>query len=60
MAKYVEPFKQGVEGAPPPQQMWFVVGVIGLVTTALMVLYDRLVARRPPAARHAGSRCRAR
>lgn len=53
VAKYIEPFKQGVEGAAPPQQMWFVVGVIGLVTTALMVLYDRFVARRPPAPRPA-------
>jgi proton-dependent oligopeptide transporter, POT family len=33
-------------GAAAPQRMWYVVGAIGLVSTVLMVLYDRLVARR--------------
>jgi POT family proton-dependent oligopeptide transporter len=33
-------------GAAAPQRMWYVVGAIGLASTILMVLYDRLVARR--------------
>jgi POT family proton-dependent oligopeptide transporter len=31
-------------GAAAPQQMWFVVGGIGVVSTLLMVAYDKLVA----------------
>jgi dipeptide/tripeptide permease len=46
VATYVEPFKNGVPGAPPPQTMWYVVGCIGLVATLAMWLYDRLVVRR--------------
>jgi len=53
VATYVEPFRSGVPGAPPPQTMWYVVGCIGLVATFAMWLYDRLVARRPPASRPA-------
>jgi proton-dependent oligopeptide transporter, POT family len=30
--------------SPDPQRMWYVVGSIGLVSTALMVLYDRFIA----------------
>jgi dipeptide/tripeptide permease len=33
-------------GAPQPSQMWYVVGAIGVVTTALMLLYDRYLAPR--------------
>jgi len=50
VVKYVEPFKQGVAGAPAPQTMWFVVGGIGIGATALMILYDRFIARRAPTA----------
>ncbi|MGE0455932.1 MAG: MFS transporter [Vicinamibacteria bacterium] len=31
-------------GAAAPQQMWFVVGAIGVVSTLLMIAYDKLVA----------------
>jgi proton-dependent oligopeptide transporter, POT family len=31
-------------GAAAPQQMWLVVGAIGVVSTLLMVVYDRLIA----------------
>jgi proton-dependent oligopeptide transporter, POT family len=34
-------------GRAAPQRMWYVVGAIGVVSTILMVLYDRLVVRRP-------------
>ncbi len=34
-------------GAGAPQQMWLVIGAIGVVSTTLMVLYDRFVAPRP-------------
>jgi POT family proton-dependent oligopeptide transporter len=46
VTRYVEPFKNGVAGAPPPEQMWYVVGAIGVVTTIAMVVYDRLLAPR--------------
>jgi dipeptide/tripeptide permease len=35
---------------PHPSHMWYVVGAIGVVTTALMLLYDRFVAPRKAAA----------
>jgi len=40
-------------GRAAPQRMWYVLGVIGVVTTVLMVLYDRVLGRArvaPPAA----------
>lgn len=49
VTRYVEPFKQGVVGAPPPQQMWYVIGLIGVVTTIAMLLYDRLFAPKTAA-----------
>jgi dipeptide/tripeptide permease len=33
-------------GAPQPSHMWYVIGAIGVVTTVLMVVYDRLLAPR--------------
>jgi POT family proton-dependent oligopeptide transporter len=33
-------------GKGAPQQMWYVVGAVGVASTALMVLYDRLIVRR--------------
>ena len=33
-------------GAAAPSHMWYVIGVIGIVTTTLMVVYDRLLAPR--------------
>jgi hypothetical protein len=45
VAHYVEGYKQGVVARP--QDMWLIVAGIGVVSTVLMVLYDRLVARRP-------------
>lgn len=36
-------------GAPHPERMWYVVGVIGVVSTALMLLYDRFVTRKAAA-----------
>ena len=48
VAGYVEPFKNGVPGAAPPQHMWFVLGGVGVASTLAMVAYDRLVARRRP------------
>jgi len=33
-------------GAAAPQRMWYVVGAVGLVSTALMLAYDRLLVRR--------------
>jgi len=33
-------------GSDNPDGMWFWVGMIGIVSTILMILYDRLVARR--------------
>ena len=44
--KLVTHFIQG-PGAAAPERMWIVVGLIGVVSTILMILYDRLVARRP-------------
>jgi POT family proton-dependent oligopeptide transporter len=44
--KLVTHFIQG-PGAAAPERMWLVVGLIGVVSTILMILYDRLVARRP-------------
>jgi dipeptide/tripeptide permease len=38
-----------VQGSSAPQHMWYVVGTIGAVSTALMVAYDRFVAPRTPA-----------
>jgi hypothetical protein len=35
-------------GRAAPQRMWYVVGAIGVGSTILMVLYDRLVVRRRP------------
>ncbi|HEY7214515.1 MAG TPA: MFS transporter [Thermoanaerobaculia bacterium] len=40
-----------VRGAADPSAMWWIVAGVGFATTALMVLYDRLLAARPaPAA----------
>lgn len=36
-----------VQGSTDPQRMWYVVGSIGVVSTALMLAYDRFVAPRP-------------
>ncbi len=41
VARYV----QG-PAAAAPQHMWYVVGAVGVVSTALMLLYDRLLVRR--------------
>jgi hypothetical protein len=38
-----------VHGSSTPQHMWYVVGSIGIVSTALMLAYDRFVAPRPAA-----------
>jgi proton-dependent oligopeptide transporter, POT family len=38
-----------VQGSATPQHMWYVVGAIGVVSTALMLAYDRFVAPRTPA-----------
>jgi dipeptide/tripeptide permease len=46
--KLVAHYIQG-PGSDAPQEMWYVVGAIGVASTILMVLYDRLVARRKPA-----------
>jgi dipeptide/tripeptide permease len=46
--KLVSHYIQG-PGKAAPQQMWYVVGAIGVVSTILMALYDRLVIRRRPA-----------
>jgi dipeptide/tripeptide permease len=35
-----------VQGSATPQHMWYWVGAIGVVSTALMLAYDRLVAKR--------------
>src|SRR6185503_4841770 len=37
-------------GSANPHAMWYWVGLIGIVSTIAMILYDRLVARRRPAA----------
>ncbi len=43
--------KHYVEGGNPnAAQMWFVVGAYGVVSTILMIVYDRFVAPRRPAA----------
>lgn len=47
--KLVAHYIQGA-GSANPDDMWLVVGTIGIVSTALMVAYDRLVARRMPKA----------
>jgi POT family proton-dependent oligopeptide transporter len=47
VAHYVEGYKKGV--VTHPENMWLVVGGIGVVSTLLMLLYDRLVAKRPAA-----------
>jgi proton-dependent oligopeptide transporter, POT family len=44
--KLVSHYIQG-PGRDAPQHMWYVVGAIGVVSTILMALYDRLVIRRP-------------
>ena len=36
-------------GADAPQEMWFVIGAIGVVATTLMLLYDRFVTPRAAA-----------
>jgi len=38
-----------VHGSATPQHMWYVVGSIGVVSTALMLAYDRFMAPRPSA-----------
>jgi dipeptide/tripeptide permease len=38
-----------VQGSQTPQHMWYVVGSIGVVSTVLMLAYDRFVAPRRPA-----------
>ena len=43
--KLVSHFIQG-PGRGAPQHMWYVIGAIGLASTLLMVVYDRLVVRR--------------
>ncbi len=43
--KLVTHYIQG-PGKAAPQHMWYVVGAIGVVSTILMALYDRLVIRR--------------
>ena len=43
--KLVAHFIQG-PGAGAPHHMWLVVGAVGVVSTVLMVAYDRLVAPR--------------
>jgi POT family proton-dependent oligopeptide transporter len=35
-----------VQGSPTPQHMWYVVGAIGVASTAGMLLYDRFLAPR--------------
>jgi dipeptide/tripeptide permease len=44
---YVQPFTQGA--AVTPSHMWYWVGGIGIVSTALMLAYDRYVAPREAA-----------
>jgi proton-dependent oligopeptide transporter, POT family len=34
-------------GSGAPQRMWYIVGAIGVASTLLMIIYDRLVVRRP-------------
>jgi dipeptide/tripeptide permease len=42
--------KHYVEGGnPAAPQMWYVVGAYGVVSTILMILYDRLIAPKRPA-----------
>ena len=38
-----------VQGSAAPQHMWYVVGAIGVVSTALMLAYDRFMAPRTSA-----------
>ena len=38
-----------VQGSDTPQHMWYVVGTIGIVSTVLMLAYDRFVAPRASA-----------
>ena len=38
-----------VQGSSTPQHMWYVVGTIGVVSTALMLAYDRFMAPREAA-----------
>jgi MFS family permease len=47
--KLVSHYIQG-PGRGAPQHMWYVIGAIGVASTILMALYDRLLVRRPPAA----------
>lgn len=35
-----------VQASPTPSHMWYIVGMIGVVSTLLMVLYDRFIAPR--------------
>ena len=47
--KLVAHYIQG-PGSANPHQMWVVVGVVGIASTLLMVLYDRVLAPRPAGA----------
>ena len=47
VAHYVEGYKKGL--VAHPANMWLVVGGVGILSTLLMLLYDRLVARRTTA-----------
>jgi dipeptide/tripeptide permease len=47
--KLVAYYIQG-PGKAAPQRMWYIIGAIGVGSTILMALYDRLVIRRRPAA----------
>jgi proton-dependent oligopeptide transporter, POT family len=38
-----------VQGSDTPQHMWYIVGSIGVVSTALMLAYDRFLAPKPAA-----------
>jgi dipeptide/tripeptide permease len=38
-----------VHGSDTPQHMWYIVGMIGVVSTALMLMYDRFLAPRSDA-----------
>ncbi len=44
--KLVAHYVQG-PGSANPHQMWVVVGIVGIASTLLMVLYDRVLAPRP-------------
>ncbi len=48
VAHFVEGYKKGA--VAHPEHLWLVIGGIGVVSTLLMLLYDRLVVRRRPSA----------